>query len=240
MRTQTFKQKLNSTLRDNAINRFVGGKNRGKIDYNSLHKISHSSKIFKQKEERKGKDYSITFLLDISVSMGGSRLEISAEAIQDLTAVFKDLNIPTYTYAFADDVFKVELKNNEEMTEVIYDLYDDHSGGTNDAYAIHVVANEICKLNKKNILIVLTDGSGNNIEGSKQKLNGIVLGDLKNTKSVLKGLHKKYEDLEVVCLSIFSDHAPKVYGGTRTVMISDIEQVRRGVVKLIGRIIKRG
>lgn len=240
MRTETFKQKLNSTLRDNAINRFIAGKNKGKIDYNSLYKISHSSKIFKQKEERKGKDYSVTFLLDISGSMGGGRLDISSEAIQDLTKIFTDLNIPNYVYVFAGDVFKVDLKRGEDYINAIEYLYEAHSGGTNDAYALHVVGNEICKLNKKNILIVLTDGAGNNIEGSRQVLNGIKLGDLKNAKSVIKGLHKRYEDLEIVCLSIYSDHAPKVYGGARTVVINDLEQVRKGVIKLINRIIKRG
>lgn len=69
MNEPTFHKKLVSVMKDNQYDRFIGGKRSGKLDTKRIYKISQSSKIFKKKEERKGKHYSVSLLIDCSGSM---------------------------------------------------------------------------------------------------------------------------------------------------------------------------
>lgn len=63
---------VRSILSDNKFDRFIGRKTRGKLDTNGLHRFPTNGRIFGQKEERKGKHYTATILVDLSSSMSDS------------------------------------------------------------------------------------------------------------------------------------------------------------------------
>lgn len=247
MQNSTFKHRLNSTLKDNAINRYVTGKKKGKLDFNSIYKIALSNKVFKQKEERKGKDYSITLLLDGSMSMHDRDYVYTVTKVsEDFSDIFTELNIPNSIYVFANKV--TILKDFQQKKKNLYndycETYNRDNWSTQDALALHIVGNEITKKNKKNILIVLTDGEGDKIYASDDRIvQGVKLADLKNTKSVINGLHKKHPDLEILCLALgnqkLSTYAKSIYGAKRTVVINNVDDARSGIIKLLNIIIKK-
>lgn len=307
MNTNTFKKRLGSTMRDNALERFVSNRKKGKLDFRKIHKISHSTSIFKQKEERKGKDYSVTFLLDASGSMfgggwgeGEARSEVLLQAMEKLAPVFEELDIPLAIYSFNCLTFLLkdfnqkvgkngELRKdynasrrvkygvcggyaggcgNEHILteqELIdykqaekarrqnsysnryewrcdkcgrYSTYISQTeGGTNDALALHIVGNAICKRNKKNILIVITDGDGG--LDPNHSFNGIPFSKLVNAETVLRGLHRKYKDLIVLGIGINTGATSRVYGNANTVQIKNATEVFPQVIKLLFKNIKR-
>ena len=252
MQKSTFKQRLNSTLKDNAIERYISGKKKGRLDFNKVHKIVLSNKIFKQKEERKGKDYSITLLLDRSGSMDSQEKQV-ANIAQDFTKIFMSLNIPTSVYAFHDNVFKLK-SFGEKQNDVMQAYLRICSQGTDDAYALHVVGNEITKAKKKNILIVLTDGQGTdytrpayadyyNTPERQLTREGVNLIALKNAKSVAKGLIKINSDLEILCLAVGGEslkkYAGEVYGAKKVICVTNVNEARQGIIKLINKVIKK-
>lgn len=283
MTPSVFKARLNSILKDNAIERFVSNKKRGALNTKRLYKIANSEKIFKEKEERKGKDYSVTLLLDVSGSMS-SKMPIVKQATIDLLSIFDKLNIPTSVYCFGEVTRqakkfseKFSASSVNELIQKAYKLnyhlccnydckaYDlefdssikrsdrrcpdcggdnlaqwDNNGGTNDAYALHVVANEVCKVYAKNILIVLTDGRGDTFSYDDKRHIGLVkFSEIRNIKFVLKKLYKDYKDLIVVAVDINSGHCENVYGKQNSYYIEKGEETFKAVTTLLARKIKR-
>ncbi len=275
MNSQVFKNKLNSILKDNAIERYVGGKKRGKLNNKRLYKISHSEKIFKGKEERKGKDYSVTFLLDASGSMGGARAKITCESIENLCNVFQKINVPTSVFAFQDVVRQLKNFNEKYVAGTLTKLYDKtycvkyyycyscgdmdieqrhfckkygrivesnrtSGGGTNDAIGLYMTADYATKNAIKNIIIVITDGEGNNIQGNDGMYQGkIKLSDLKSTSAVVKAVKKKYPDTIILAVGIMASHVGGVYGNQNVINIKNTDEMFDAVAKLLSRNIKR-
>lgn len=67
-----FRQKIGLVLRDNAYDRHVGNKRRGKLHDKSLYKLqARSDRIFMQREERQNKEYNVLIVCDLSGSMHG-------------------------------------------------------------------------------------------------------------------------------------------------------------------------
>lgn len=279
MRESTFKSRLNSILKDNATERFIGNKKKGKINTKRLYKILDSGKIFKKKEERKGKDYSITLLLDASGSMQMSADDV-AKSVAHIGNALNGTDIPFSVYSFSKCVRLIKTfdeKYDERNVTRLYHKsfsttftncyncfqYDiqtvknefgkqicphcgsdqierDGNGGTNDALALHTVGNEVHKKYKKNILIVLTDGSGDNISSSRYLIGKSKFSDMKNNRTVLFKLHKKYEDLIVLGISLGADYTQEVYGKRFSRAIRTPSEVFTAVAKLLASHIKRG
>jgi cobalamin biosynthesis protein CobT len=293
MTESTFKTRLNSILKDNAIERFVGGKKKGTINTKRLYKITDSKKIFKQREERKGKDYSISFLLDASGSMNSTRDTVS-ESLAHIGNALNKTDIPFSIYSFSDCTRLIKTfedkYNRDDVTRLYnktfhesfyhcnnchqYDLpvknnchqYDlpvkkvkrakgqnhppcpycgftlsTHSnGGTNDALALHIVGTEVHKAYKKNILVVITDGSGDYI-GSRNYMYGkVAFSKLQNNRTVIHQLHKSYKDLILLAISIGGDYTKAVYGQQYSKNIKRPDEIFNAVAQLLARHIKRG
>lgn len=287
MNQSTFKSKLNSILKDNAIERFVGGKKKGKIDNRKLFKISHSTKIFKQKEERKGKDYGITLILDGSGSMDGIQREVLA-SMDNIGLALNKSDIPLSIYGFSENVRLIKPFSEKYVSRTVREVYSKFrsdrfgvcrqcgqydvpitsdamardirngdtttcpfcnnesvwsksNGSTYDALALHMVANEVYKTNAKNIIIIITDGQGDDLSGyTTYKVGKVTFADLKNNRTVATKLKKKHEDLILLAISIGSDHTKEVYGSQYSKNISDPKEVFNAVATLLARHIKRG
>lgn len=279
MSESTFRTRLNSILKDNAIERYVGNKKKGKINTKRLYKINESKKMFKLKEERKGKDYSISFLLDVSGSMSG-RMADMCESMGHVCNALKKTDIPFSVYTFSDVVrlvksFKekynqahvdnlirkskhlyfytcgdcrhkdVPIPWDSNKSEVLCPdcnkiMWHDSNGGTNDALALHVVGHEVHKAYKKNILIVLTDGCGSNLDGSAWRTGKVLYSELKNNRTVINKLHKEYEGLILLGISLGGDFTDHVYGKQYSANIQNTKDIFPTVAKLLSRHIKRG
>ena len=67
-----FKARLNSVMSDNRYDRRLNHRTRGKLDMTGLHRVgAGATNVFSQKQARKGKNYNIVLLVDVSGSMSG-------------------------------------------------------------------------------------------------------------------------------------------------------------------------
>jgi hypothetical protein len=75
-----FRQQLKNIMIDNAFDRRVRGRKRGKLDMKSLYKVpAKRENIFTLKEARKNKRYNVLLLVDESGSMGGIKAKTAAD-----------------------------------------------------------------------------------------------------------------------------------------------------------------
>lgn len=94
MRDIAFQKLLSSVMLDNKYDRFVKNRKAGKLDTNSLYKINHSNKLFKKREARKNKHYSVSLLVDTSGSMAGEKIEVAAKSAERLSWHLHKIGIP--------------------------------------------------------------------------------------------------------------------------------------------------
>lgn len=116
MNKTTFEKKIGSVLRDNMFDRFVSNKKTGTLDNRKLYKIDTTSKIFKKREERKGKKYNITLMVDGSGSMSGYRDALTISAVEKLTTSFKKLKLDYQIQCFNADL--IPIKTFKEKTDI--------------------------------------------------------------------------------------------------------------------------
>lgn len=268
MTPQVFKNKLNSVLKDNATERFSFNKKKGKLNNKRLYKIDLSQKIFKVKDERKGKDYSITFLLDNSGSMCGD-LDTVMESTDKIAKVLDKLKIDFSVYCFGS-VVRLIKDFNEKYTENVSKLYDEayhidvyyclhckiydneencikcgkkcnssSNRSTADAVALHTICNRVTKRSKKNIVIILTDGEGDTISYNEYYINNLKIKSLHNVKTVINKFKKQNDDLIILCVGINLSSAREVYGRNNTEIIDDADEAYDAFIKLLQKTIKR-
>jgi len=119
MNSKTFKNRITSILKDNAIDREVRKRKRGKLDTKSLGKIGVSEKIFKKKEALGKREYKFTFLIDVSGSMSGWRMEATANAFIKLFELLNEIKgIQIKVFLYARDILL--LKDYEEELDMEY------------------------------------------------------------------------------------------------------------------------
>lgn len=96
----TFTQRIGSVLRDNSSERYVSRKRTGKLDTRRLSRIGYSPKLFKRKEERTGKAYHVSILVDASGSMRGSRAETAIKSTLDIADALGRVGVDFELVAF--------------------------------------------------------------------------------------------------------------------------------------------
>ena len=161
LRDPAFLARLQSVMLDNKYARRVRGRTRGKLDMTRLYKVpTWSRSVFMQKQERKGKNYNIVFVIDQSGSMSGRQAEIAAESVLFLAKQFEHLNLNLGVIGYGSGV-KVHKELNDKKID--YDhLYSDLTngmGGTNDYPALRRGYHMFRGAPEgKNILIQMSDG----------------------------------------------------------------------------------
>ena len=128
MKPYVLANKINSILRDNKYDRYVSGKTRGKLDYNSLSKISYSGKIFKKKEARKNKDYKVIVLADASGSMVWDNKHLTcANSLQLVSEALEMTDVEYAIWSFSGDILSLKDFSEKAKAEgVIKKLYLEH------------------------------------------------------------------------------------------------------------------
>ena len=136
MKEHVFAQAINSVLRDNKNDRYVGNKKRGKLDFDNLARIGYSDKVFKKKEARKNKDYSVLILCDRSGSMGGhsnkdsfwgaSRSDVVRDSIEFLTDSLNKTDIQFAVWSFGNVVLTAKDFGERTPGSVVANRYAEH------------------------------------------------------------------------------------------------------------------
>lgn len=122
----TFCNRLASLLHDNRNDRFVSRKRTGKLDFKRLSRVAYSDKLFKKKQERKGKNYNLSILVDASGSMAGSRIIAAADAMKKVILASAKVGLNTEIAAFNScDYILREFSHKEPTTEELNDIRND-------------------------------------------------------------------------------------------------------------------
>lgn len=108
MNDVTFQKMLASVMLDNKYDRFVKNRKTGKLDTKSLYKINTSDKLFKRREARKNKHYSVLLLVDTSGSMSGSKLTMASEAADRLSMHLSQIGIENAVYSFDAGITEIK------------------------------------------------------------------------------------------------------------------------------------
>lgn len=123
MKAHVLAQKINSILIDNKFDRFVGGKTRGKLDFSALSKIGYSPKVFKKREARKNKDYSVIVLADASGSMRGSPAHNTAQSLVMLNDALSKTDTKFAIWSFNGEILSLKDFAEDKKSKEIHDLY---------------------------------------------------------------------------------------------------------------------
>lgn len=104
----SFQKHLASVILDNKFDRYVKNKKAGTLNTNSLYKIGHSNKLFKKREARKNKNYSVSLVVDCSGSMSGDKIKTAAWAAQKLSDSLAKIGVNHNVITFNLGVFEIK------------------------------------------------------------------------------------------------------------------------------------
>lgn len=161
-----FQSRLKSVMTDNAFDRRVKGRKRGRLDMKALHKVpTKVENIFTLKEARKNKRYNVVLLVDESGSMSGTKGKVAAECAVFLAQSFENININLAIIGFNKNISIRKDFNTKADYLKIYEAiatqnWGRGSGDNNDWDGLNR-AYQMFKpgMEGENILIMLSDGS---------------------------------------------------------------------------------
>lgn len=223
MNTRVFRERLKSIMTDNKYDRISRNRRRGRLDLKNLPRSQTGSEnVFKQKTERKNKEYNILLLVDISGSMGageGSPLQMAIDSATNLSKAFDGLNLNLQVNVFNHDCYTVlgfdQKLNPNDLEKEMYRL---RGGGTELSTALDKSIKDFQGREGKNILVLITDGDA---DEEKHEIHHRFEAN-KHIIPVGIGIHAKVDYLEL------------------SEKITDINQLLHGVVRQLKAQIKRG
>jgi len=274
MNKRTFKSKLKSVLVDNSFSRAVSRMRSGKLDTKMLKNVGINGKCFKKSIERKGKEYSISLLLDASGSMGmdikgtHNRSYTVTQVIPQLAGVLEDIGVNLEIHAFNVFTFPM-LDYGEKLGDKfersfasrygkalgaefytwldgdkhIYglntlddDYYKHNCAGWNfDGWAIRQASMRLMKEKGEKILIVFSDGEPTN----KEWYNENDLNKHINEYSIPYEVKwAKKHGIKVLSVGIQTD-TTRYYPARDSIVVNNLAELFKGVIKLISLNIKR-
>jgi cobalamin biosynthesis protein CobT len=162
---RVFQARLKNVMLDNAFDRRIRGRKRGKLDMRSLYKVPMKAEnVFTLKQERKNKQYNIVLLVDESGSMMGDKAQTAADCAIFLAKAFENINIEIAIVGFnryittrKDFGQKVDY---QKIHEAIATTNHGEGAGSNDDWDALNKGFQMFKPDMKgeNILIMLSDG----------------------------------------------------------------------------------
>lgn len=156
-----FKSSLASVLIDNKFDRRLPKRKRGKLAMQGLWRVqTGASNVFSQKLARKGKNYSVVFLVDVSGSMHGQAMLSAAETASFLGKHFEandiefsviGFNDQTYMFKTFDDKF-ADIKLQKDIINAV-------NGGTQMLKGLKEAVKQLSNSTGGRLVIVLSDGN---------------------------------------------------------------------------------
>lgn len=116
MHDVAFRKRLSSIMLDNKYDRFVKNRKTGKLDTKSFYKINTSSKLFKRREARQNKHYSVSLVVDTSGSMRGSKEVVTRESTKKLSEHLSKIGISHNVIAYSTYSYEVKPFSEKRIT----------------------------------------------------------------------------------------------------------------------------
>ena len=239
-----FNKQLSTTMLDNKYDRVLPKRKRGKLDDKNLWKVgANQINVFKKKDERKNKKYSILLLVDESGSMCGSKSRIAAEVSVFLANAFDKINGINFEIVgfnrYIHDHKKFDKK--ADLSKIKRNLIQNARGtgaGDNDDYdAILEGLDRLHRQDGKKILMTFSDGhpAAGNPWGTNENGESIDKDDFDVIKNMIK-MNKK--DVTCVGVGICDDSVEYIY--PQSFVVDNLEEFKPKVLDFFRKNIKRG
>lgn len=164
-RDRVFEARLKNVMTDNAYDRRVRGRKRGKLDMKSLYKVpAKRDNVFTLKEARKNKHYNIMLLVDESGSMAGPKADLAAECAVFLAKSFEGINVNVAIIGFNEFITTRKtwdsIPDYDKIYEAIASMNYQHGYSENNDWDALNKAYQMFDSapDGKNILIMMSDG----------------------------------------------------------------------------------
>lgn len=121
------------------------------------------SRAWQKRELPKEKDYAITLLVDLSGSMGGTKIEETFKGVVALTEVLNRLSISTEILGFNNDLYEYQSFGEpmgKAVREKVGGMLENVQGSTDLGWATQIASERLDKQKAENkFLITLSDGA---------------------------------------------------------------------------------
>jgi cobalamin biosynthesis protein CobT len=171
---RVFNARLRNVMKDNAYDRRVRGRKRGKLDMKSLYKVpAKRENVFTLKEAKRNKHYNVILLVDQSASMDGgpgyygdgygTLIEHAADAATFMAKSLGKVDVQTGVIGY-DTKPKWHKKlpegtKDDRLRKMKYDIVNTGGGGTTLLPALRWAYSELRKTPEyQNIVVNITDG----------------------------------------------------------------------------------
>lgn len=233
----SFSNKIKRLLTIMSRDKYEYGKKRGYIHNNNLYRVtikdskSYAEKIFKQRKQSEVLDTCVSVLIDMSGSMGGTKMQHAAQAAILLNDAIAKLGVPVEIAGFTEHYTgpvhylfkKFDTKCDgtllkERIKKGTEDMAQ-NADGESILYAYHRIK---YRKEKKKILIVLSDG-----QPAADRGYGIV----GFTKKIVKSIEKQGQ-VQIYGIGIRSDAVKSFYKEYKILKeSSELEQVLLSFIK---------
>lgn len=191
---KVFQARLRNVMKDNAYDRRVRGRKRGKLDMKSLYKVpAKVENVFTLKEARKNKHYNVVLMVDQSGSMfngdnwdynsmmgghgKGSLIDTAADCA---TFLAKSLDKADIDYAVIgyDSSYRwhktiEQTATDDKLNKLKYDITNTGGGGTALVDPLKAVFNKLKRTPEyQNIVICISDGEPEDVDMVRHVVNG--------------------------------------------------------------------
>lgn len=180
---ELLKRKLIGVMRENLHQRFAGRKRKGLLDKKALIKTArHNYRVYKKREELKGKDYAVHVIVDTSGSMWGvgDRINRAFYSAALMVRAFRGLGFPTGMTWYGWEAQEVLHPRERYIPTDIQNIgtkrgHDIYRSGENETWKGLTVALDSLKKSaqgRTKLLILITDGGlyGNDLPKSRALL----------------------------------------------------------------------
>jgi uncharacterized protein with von Willebrand factor type A (vWA) domain len=163
MQVRTFVRKMGDVLKDNAQDRWVGGKRTGKLWDRALYKVpTGSDRVFGQRQARQNKAYNVCILVDCSGSMRGW-LSLTAKMTQILVEGLSQHNVRFSVVAYSTRVSIIKNWNDAQTGQQVRDNLTNwymRNAHLTCTFAGVLEAEHLLKqqTDGHNVLVLVTDG----------------------------------------------------------------------------------
>ena len=155
-------------MSDNKFDRKIPKRRKGTLDSHNIWRAQTKvENIFRQKQERKNKDYHVVLLVDQSASMRGNQKDAhAAELALFMSQELERVDINFSIIGFSDEIHVIKKANESVkklgITELQKKLLRKPGGGGTDIHMGLEEAFDVLRHEKHGkIVIVLSDGGGN-------------------------------------------------------------------------------
>ena len=232
-----FTMRLKSIFKDNALNRLVGNKRYGNLDFKRLHKITTTGKIFSRKDSIGGKRYNILMLIDTSGSMSGHRDVIAGAAAFTLIRDFQKLvNISAYTFnervvSIKEPDMIVKEHDLPGIADVVVKETRQGPGGNHDPLALLEGYDILKREIGEKVMIVISDG--------EPACGCSKCRHIKNMNAYTKEVADKIEHSGIPILSIGIQTSSVADYYQNYIIIDNPEDLYDSMLKLLSKTIRR-